>query len=173
MKGIMKTALYMRLSKDDEQYGDSVSIETQRSVLSQFVKEHGFSVVDEYVDDGWTGTNFDRPNFKRMMDDMESGKINCIVTKDLSRFGREHIEMGFYLEHVFPEKGVRFIAITDNEDSERGLSDFVPFKNLFKNKRCLGGGTTKGGFMNFQMDKLQVLLHTAFTRPDRQSGKTL
>ena len=148
MKGIMKTALYMRLSKDDEQYGDSVSIETQRSVLSQFVKEHGFSVVDEYVDDGWTGTNFDRPNFKRMMDDMESGKINCIVTKDLSRFGREHIEMGFYLEHVFPEKGVRFIAITDNEDSERGLSDFVPFKNLFKNKRCLGGGTTNGDSMN-------------------------
>lgn len=82
MKGVTKAALYMRLSKDDEQFGDSISIETQRSILSHFVKEHGFSVFDEYVDDGWTGTNFDRPNFKRMMDDMESGKINCIVTKD-------------------------------------------------------------------------------------------
>ena len=82
MKGVTKAALYMRLSKDDEQFGDSISIETQRSILSHFVKVHGFSVFDEYVDDGWTGTNFDRPNFKRMMDDMESGKINCIVTKD-------------------------------------------------------------------------------------------
>lgn len=173
MKGVTKAALYMRLSKDDEQFGDSISIETQRSILSHFVKEHGFSVFDEYVDDGWTGTNFDRPNFKRMMDDMESGKINCIVTKDLSRFGREHIQTDFYIECIFPEKSVRFIAIHDNVDTANGVSDLVAIKNLFKNKRCLGGGTTKGSFMNFQMDKLQVLLHTAFTRPDRQSGKTL
>lgn len=173
MKQSYNAALYMRLSKDDEQFGDSVSIETQRNILSQFVIEHGFPVVDEYVDDGWTGTNFDRPNFERMMNDISDGKVNCVIVKDLSRFGREHVQMDFYLEYVFPEKGVRFIAVTDNEDSEHGLSDFVPIKNLFKNKRCLGGGTTKGSFMNFQMDKLQVLLHTAFTRPDRQSGKTL
>lgn len=131
MKGIMKPAFYMRLSKDDELYGDSVSIETQRIILEQFNKEQGFPMGKEYVDDGWTGTNFERPNFVRMIDDINNGKINCVITKDLSRFGREHIEMDFYLEHFFPEKGVRFIAITDNEDSDRGLSDFVPFKNLF------------------------------------------
>lgn len=131
MKGIMKPAFYMRLSKDDEIYGDSVSIETQRSIIEQFVKEQGFPFGKEYVDDGWSGTNFDRPSFQRMMNDINDGKINCVITKDLSRFGREHVEMDFHLEHIFPELGVRFIAITDNEDSDRGLSDFVPFKNLF------------------------------------------
>ena len=88
MKQTYNTALYMRLSRDDENYGDSVSIETQRTILRQFAKENLLHVVDEYVDDGWSGTNFERPNFKRMMEDVESGKINCIVTKDLSRFGR-------------------------------------------------------------------------------------
>ncbi len=121
----------MRLSRDDENYGDSVSIETQRTILRQFAKENQLHVMDEYIDDGWSGTNFERPNFKRMMDDVELGKINCIVTKDLSRFGREHVMMDYYLEFVFPEKKVRYIAVSDNEDTEKGLSDFVPFKNLF------------------------------------------
>ena len=102
MKQSYNAALYMRLSKDDEQFGDSVSIETQRNILSQFVIEHGFPVVDEYVDDGWTGTNFDRPNFERMMNDISDGKVNCVIVKDLSRFGREHVQMDFYLEYVFP-----------------------------------------------------------------------
>ena len=110
----------MRLSRDDESYGDSVSIETQRTILQAFAKENGFHVVDEYVDDGWSGTNYDRPSFKRMIDDVEEGKINCIIVKDLSRFGREHVTMDFYLEFMFPEKHVRFIAVTDNEDTEKG-----------------------------------------------------
>ena len=131
MKQPYNTALYMRLSRDDENYGDSVSIETQRTILRQFAKENQLHVMDEYIDDGWSGTNFERPNFKRMMDDVESGKINCIVTKDLSRFGREHVMMDYYLEFVFPEKKIRYIAVSDNEDTEKGLSDFVPFKNLF------------------------------------------
>ena len=131
MKQPYNTALYMRLSRDDENYGDSVSIETQRTILRQFAKENQLHVMDEYIDDGWSGTNFERPNFKRMMDDVELGKINCIVTKDLSRFGREHVMMDYYLEFVFPEKKVRYIAVSDNEDTEKGLSDFVPFKNLF------------------------------------------
>ena len=133
MKQPYNTALYMRLSRDDENYGDSVSIETQRTILRQFAKENQLHVMDEYIDDGWSGTNFERPNFKRMMDDVELGKINCIVTKDLSRFGREHVMMDYYLEFVFPEKKIRYIAVSDNEDTEKGLSDFVPFKNLFKN----------------------------------------
>ena len=131
MKQPIQAALYMRLSRDDEYYGDSVSIETQRTIINQFVQEQGFPVYDEYVDDGWSGTNFDRPDFKRMMEDVDSGKVNCIITKDLSRFGREHIQMDHYLEIDFPARGIRYIAITDNEDTEKGLSDFVPFKNLF------------------------------------------
>ena len=135
---IYNVALYMRLSRDDDNYGDSVSIETQRTILRQFVKENQFHVVDEYVDDGWSGTNFERPRFQDMMDDIETGKVNCVITKDLSRFGREHVMMDYYLEFYFPEKKVRYIAVSDNEDTEKGLSDFVPFKNLFKNISCLG-----------------------------------
>ena len=131
MKQPYNTALYMRLSRDDENYGDSVSIETQRTTLHQYVAEHPeFHVVSEFVDDGWSGTNFERPQFKRMMDEIEAGNINCLITKDLSRFGREHIMMGYYLEFVFPRLKVRYIAVNDNEDTDRGLSDFVPFKNL-------------------------------------------
>ena len=125
------TALYMRLSRDDESFGDSVSIETQRTVLTQYVREHPeFHVISEFVDDGWSGTNFDRPQFKRMMEEVEAGNINCVISKDLSRFGREHIMMGYYLEFVFPKLKVRYIAVNDNEDTDKGLSDFVPFKNL-------------------------------------------
>ena len=131
LKQPYNTALYMRLSRDDENYGDSVSIETQRTILQQYAKEHGLSVYGEYVDDGWSGTNFERPSFQRMMDDVEAGKVNCIVTKDLSRFGREHVMMDCYLEFVFSEKQIRYIAVAENEDTEKGLSDFVPFKNLF------------------------------------------
>lgn len=131
MKQPYNTALYMRLSRDDESYGDSVSIENQRTILRRFAEENNLHVVGEYIDDGWSGTNFDRPNFQRMMQDVEAGKVNCIASKDLSRFGREHIMMDYYLEFVFPEKGIRYIAVSDNENTEKGLSDFVPFKTLF------------------------------------------
>ena len=130
---VYNTALYLRLSRDDEEYGDSVSIETQRTILQQYAKENRLHVVDEYVDDGWSGTNFDRPDFKRMMNDVDSGKINCIVTKDLSRFGREHIQMDYYLEFDCPERGIRYIAVTDNEDTDKGLSDYLI---LFRSRTC-------------------------------------
>ena len=133
MKQPYNTALYMRLSQDDRNFGDSVSIETQKIVLRQYAHDNGLLVVDEYVDDGWSGTNFDRPAFQRMMEDVESGRINCIVTKDLSRFGREHVMMDYYLEFIFPEKHIRYIAVAENEDTEKGLTDFVPFKNLLTN----------------------------------------
>ena len=131
MKQPYNTALYMRLSRDDETYGDSISIETQRTILRNYATENGFSSVTEYDDDGWSGTNFERPSFQRMMEDVNAGRINCIITKDLSRFGREHVMMDYYLEFVFPENHVRYIAVAENEDTEKGLSDFVPFKNLF------------------------------------------
>ncbi len=132
MKQPYNTALYMRLSQDDRNYGDdSVSIDTQRKLLRQYALDNNLLVVDEYVDDGWSGTNFDRPAFQRMMEDVDAGKINCIVTKDLSRFGREHIMVDYYLEFEFPQRHVRYIAVAENEDTEKGLTDFVPFKNLF------------------------------------------
>ena len=99
MKQPYNTALYMRLSRDDENYGDSVSIETQRTILQQYAKDNELHVVGEYIDDGWSGTTFERPNFKRMMADVDAGRVNCIVTKDLSRFGRDHIMVGYYLEY--------------------------------------------------------------------------
>lgn len=101
---IYSTALYMCLSRDDENFGDSVSIETQRTVLQKFAAENGFRIYGEYVDDGWSGINFDRPSFQRMIRDVEDGKVNCIVSKDLSRFGREHVMMDYYLELVLLEK---------------------------------------------------------------------
>ncbi len=109
-------ALCMRLSRDDENFGDSISIETQRIVLHKFAQENGLFVYDEYVDDGWSGTNFARPAFQRMISDIEAGKVNCVVTKNLSRFGREHVTMDYYLEFVFPEMNVRYIAVNDNEE---------------------------------------------------------
>ena len=150
------TALYMRLSRDDENFGDSISIETQRKVLRQYVSENNLIVYDEYVDDGWSGTNFERPAFQRMMEDIDSGKVNCVVTKDLSRFGREHVTMDYYLEFVFPEMNVRYIAVNDNEDTDKGLSDFVPFKNLFN--EFMAKDTSR---------KVKAALHAKFAAGER------
>ena len=171
--GVLRTALYCRLSKDDMAQGDSESIKTQKAMLTQYAREHNFLVVEVYVDDGWSGLNFDRPDFNRMLDDIEAGKIDVVITKDLSRLGRDHLKVGHFTEIYFPMKNIRYIAVNDCVDTANKNNDIAALKNVMKNKRCLGGGTTKGSFMNFQMDKLQVLLHTAFTRPDLQSGKTL
>lgn len=127
---IYNTALYLRLSRDDELQGESGSIQTQRMMLRQYAEEHGLTVVGEYIDDGWSGTNFDRPGFQRMIDDIEEGKINCVVTKDLSRLGRNYILTGQYTEIYFPSKGVRYIAVTDNVDTLNGESELAPFLNI-------------------------------------------
>ena len=129
---IFQTAIYLRLSLEDNQKKDADSLASQQALLMKYVEARPFlQLAGIYTDNGCTGTDFDRPQFKRMMEDARSGKINCIVTKDLSRFGREHVMMDYYLEFVFPEKKVRYIAVAENEDTEKGLSDFVPFKNLF------------------------------------------
>lgn len=127
---IYNTALYLRLSRDDELQGESGSIQTQRMMLRQYAKEHNLNVVDEYIDDGWSGTNFDRPDFQRMIDDIEDGKINCVVTKDLSRLGRNYILTGQYTDIYFPSKGVRYIAVNDNVDTVNGESELAPFLNI-------------------------------------------
>jgi len=97
---IKKTALYCRLSKDDEKSGESLSIETQKTMLTQYAKENGFMPVEVYADDGYSGLNFERPNFQRMIDDIVLGKIHTVITKDLSRLGRDHLAVGQYTEVI-------------------------------------------------------------------------
>ena len=130
MKQQYNTALYLRLSRDDELKGESGSIGTQRDILTQYCKEQNLRIVGEYVDDGWSGTNFDRPSFQRMIDDIEDGKINCVITKDLSRLGRNYILTGQYTDIYLPSKGVRYIAVSDGVDSEKGESEIAPFLNI-------------------------------------------
>ena len=129
-KKIYKTALYLRLSRDDDFKGESSSIQTQRIMLRKYASENGLSVVDEYIDDGYSGTNFDRPGFQRMIGDIEEGKIDCVVTKDLSRLGRNYILTGQYTDFYFPSKGVRYIAVNDNYDTLSGENELAPFLNI-------------------------------------------
>ena len=115
---------YLRLSREDGDKLESDSIRNQRSLINDFVKQHKeIQLVEEYIDDGYSGTNFDRPAFQRMLEDVKRKKINCIIVKDLSRLGRNYIETGRYLEKIFPFMGVRFIAITDHYDSAAGSDD--------------------------------------------------
>lgn len=125
-----RAALYMRLSRDDDGVGESASIGTQRKMLNAYAIEHGFAVYGEYVDDGWSGTNFERPDWKRMIADIEDKKVNLVITKDLSRLGRDYITAGQYTEIYFPSKGVRYIAINDGYDSDSPYTDIAPFKNV-------------------------------------------
>ena len=125
------TALYLRLSKDDEKAGESLSIETQKAMLMQYAKENGLMPVEIYADDGYTGLNFDRPDFQRMIDDIVLGKIHTVVTKDLSRLGRDHLAVGHYTEIYFPTHKIRYIAVSDNVDTANAQStDFAALKNV-------------------------------------------
>ena len=125
------TALYCRLSIEDGRENESMSIQNQKSLLKDFAEKNGFLDYEFYVDDGYTGRNFNRPSFQRMIADIEAGKIKCVVTKDLSRLGRNYIEAGSYIEVFFPRHNVRYIAITDGVDSvNRQEMDITPFKNI-------------------------------------------
>ena len=132
-KRLLPTALYCRLSREDGDRMESDSIGNQRKLLESYIENHPELVMAEcYADDGYTGTNFQRPAFQRMLRDIGNGRIRCVLVKDLSRFGRDYIETGRYLERWLPEHGVRFIAVTDNIDSDRGAYDMMmPLKNLF------------------------------------------
>ncbi len=125
-------ALYIRLSKEDENEGPSESVTNQKSLLNEFVRQHRLSVYDTYIDDGWSGTNFDRPEFQRMIGDIESGKVNMVITKDLSRLGRDYIMTGHYMERYFPEKRVRYISLLDGIDTgvESSANDITPFRAI-------------------------------------------
>ena len=125
------TALYCRLSRDDELQGPSNSIQNQRKILENYAREHNLLPYQVIVDDGWSGANFQRPGFTKMMEGVESGEIKTVVTKDLSRLGRNYLQVGMYTEMIFPQKGVRFIAINDGVDSAQGDSELSVLKNVF------------------------------------------
>lgn len=126
-------AMYIRLSREDGDREESESIDNQRKLINDYLQgKEEFLLRDCYIDDGFTGTNFQRPNFQRMIKDIEAGNVNCVIVKDLSRFGRDYIDTGRYLERYFPDNGVRFISITDNIDSMRQAYDMLlPIKNIF------------------------------------------
>ena len=125
-------ALYIRLSKEDETEGPSQSVTNQQSLLNEFVQQHRLSVYDTYIDDGFSGTSFDRPAFQRMIDDIEARKVNMVITKDLSRLGRDYILTGHYMERYFPEKRVRYISLLDGIDTgvESTANDITPFRAI-------------------------------------------
>lgn len=131
---IYKVGIYIRLSREDDNKNiESESVTSQRDLLLLYVKDHNHYFVDEYVDDGYSGTNFDRPGFRRLIEDIESGKINMVITKDLSRLGRDHILTGYYIEQYFPLNEIRYVAINDAYDSisDSVSNDFAPFKSVF------------------------------------------
>lgn len=127
---LYSAAIYCRLSKDDEQAGESVSIETQKMMLIDFCQERGFSIYEIYADDGYSGLNFNRPAFTRLLEDIDNGKVNLVITKDLSRLGRDYIQTGYYTDVYFSRKRVRYIAVNDGIDTNRDDNDIAPFKNI-------------------------------------------
>jgi DNA invertase Pin-like site-specific DNA recombinase len=165
-KKIWSVALYIRLSQEDSDNGaekqESNSVTSQKTLLNEFVEEHDdFAVYDTYIDDGFTGTDFNRPSFQKLLEDMKNRNINCVIVKDLSRLGRNYIEVGNYIEQVFPLFNIRFIAINDGVDSFKNPSStntiLVPFKNLIndeysrdtsiKIRTSLNGKKKKGEFI--------------------------
>ncbi len=125
------TALYCRLSNEDDLDGESNSIQNQRTLLQKYADDHGFTHTRFFVDDGYTGTNFNRPAMQELLSLVEAGQVGTIIVKDMSRFGRDYLQVGHYTEIVFPSMNVRFIAVNDGVDSEHGDSDFTPVRNLF------------------------------------------
>lgn len=125
------TALYCRLSHDDMLQGDSNSIKNQKQILSEYADKNGYANCRFYVDDGISGTTFDRAGFQSMIGDIENGKVSTVIVKDMSRFGRDYLKVGYYTEVMFVEHGVHFIAVNDGVDSELESNDFTPIRNLF------------------------------------------
>ena len=131
---IYNAGIYVRLSKDDERAGESLSIENQKRILMNYVTEQGWNIIDVYIDDGFSGTNFNRPGVTRLLEDAKTGKINLIIVKDLSRFGRNYIQVGQYIDYIFPTYNIRFIALNDNVDTFNQNStamDMMPIMNVF------------------------------------------
>ncbi len=124
--------MYIRLSREDGDKQESESIGNQRRIIQRYIKDNGLNFIEEYIDDGVSGTTFDRPGFRKMLDDIKSKKINMVITKDLSRLGRDYIKTGYYIENYFPENNIRYVAINDNIDTyiDSNNNDVTPFKAI-------------------------------------------
>lgn len=172
--------IYIRLSKEDENKNstNSESVENQKSMLEDFANKNNYYIYDIYIDDGYTGTNFNRPAFNRLISDIENKKINMVLVKDLSRFGRDYILTGYYLEMYFPSKNIRFISVLDNYDSINSINDYMPFKSIVNDmyskdnsrkikaalriKQQMGkwvGGCTPYGYSKDSKDKNKLVLN--------------
>ena len=174
--------IYIRLSQEDKgklYESDSESVINQKELLKNYVKSNYFNLVDEYVDDGYTGTNFDRPGFQKLLEDIKSKKINCVIVKDLSRLGRDHVLTGYYIETFFPENNVRFISILESYDSFKNqasndsstfiiaCNDYyskqnsIKIRNVLNNKRKDGkfiGSKPSFGYMRDPNDKGHLII---------------
>ena len=194
-KTIYKVAIYIRLSKEDVDrgYDESESIKNQRTLLTEYVQKLGweYELIDIYIDQGYTGTNFNRPAFQQMIKDISLGKINMVITKDLSRLGRDYIETGEYIEKWFPENNIRYISVTDGIDTfavNNGNNDIAPFKSILndmyskdlskKIRTALHtmqkqgkwvGGKTAIGYMKDQNDKNKLVI----CEPEAEIVKTI
>ena len=167
-KTIYMVAIYIRLSKEDVDrgYDESESIKNQRTLLTEYVQKLGwkYQLIDTYIDQGFTGTNFNRPDFQRMIKDIENGKINMVVTKDLSRLGRDYIETGEYIEKWFPENNVRYVSVTDGIDTfetSNGNNDIAPFKSILNDM-----------YSKDLSKKIRTALHTMQKQGKWVGGKT-
>ena len=165
---VYKVAIYIRLSKEDidKGYDESESITNQKALLTEYVEKLGweYELVDIYIDSGYTGTNFNRPDFKRMIREIELGKVNMVVTKDLSRLGRDYIETGEYIEKWFPENNVRYVSVTDNIDTfatNNGNNDIAPFKSILNDM-----------YSKDLSKKIKTALHTMQKQGKWVGGKT-
>ena len=160
---IYKVGMYIRLSREDGDDRESESIENQRDIITNFIEsKEDLELVDEYVDDGYTGTNFDRPGFKRMIQDIRNKRINMVIVKDLSRLGRDHVMTGYYIETFFPENRIRFISVMENYDSFKNqpsndsstfivaCNDYYSKQNSYKVRDVLRSKKMAGDFGNCQ-----------------------
>ena len=138
LAGGYRAAVYCRLSKDDDLQGESASIANQRDMLEKYCEKQGWEVVAVYQDDGFTGLNMERPDLQRMLRAIERRQINLVITKDLSRLGRNYLQTGHLIEDFFPRNGVRYIAMNDGIDTLRDNNDIAPFKNILKNMSYSG-----------------------------------
>ena len=133
------TALYERLSRDDDLNGESNSITNQKKYLEDYARRNGFTNIRHFTDDGFSGVNFNRPSFQELIKEVEAGNVATIIVKDMSRLGRNYLQVGFYTEVLFPQKDVRFLAINNSIDSNNASdNDFAPFLNIMKNTPHLG-----------------------------------
>lgn len=167
-KTIYKVAIYIRLSKEDVDrgYDESESIKNQKTLLIEYVQKLGweYELKDIYIDQGYTGTNFNRPDFQRMIRDIHLGKVNMVVTKDLSRLGRDYIETGEYIEKWFPENNVRYVSVTDGIDTfetANGNNDIAPFKSILNDM-----------YSKDLSKKIRTALHTMQKQGKWVGGKT-